>query len=200
MPTVNEKIGQYGKELIDYEAIVKNYPWIIQEKMNCILSPDSDGLLCGLLMGHVFDWSVKGFYDGNILVVEKGVDIQRCVFLDMEILRQGICSVGHHMLLYNKRNVPAQLDAPENCISINTIRKYDAQHDFAQVPICNGSSVIGHSRQHAHCTISPKCAYGVVVYRWNLDESGKIYRELVGLDSLSASGRTLKSTPLNIHE
>jgi hypothetical protein len=69
MPTVNEKIGQYGKELIDYEAIVKNYPWIIHEKMNCILSPDSDGLLCGLLMGHVFDWSVKGFYDGKILVV-----------------------------------------------------------------------------------------------------------------------------------
>ena len=89
MPTVNEKIGQYGKELIDYEAIVKNYPWIIHEKMNCILSPDSDGLLCGLLMGHVFDWSVKGFYDGKILVVEKGVDIQRCVFLDMEILRRG---------------------------------------------------------------------------------------------------------------
>jgi hypothetical protein len=35
------------------------------------------------------------------------------------------------MLLYNKRNVPPQLGALENCISINTIRKYDAQHDFA---------------------------------------------------------------------
>ena len=32
-----------------YQIIENNYPWIFERNRNCILSPDSDGLFCGLL-------------------------------------------------------------------------------------------------------------------------------------------------------
>jgi len=35
-------------EQIDYEEIVSRFPWVVEREQNCILSPDSDGLLCGL--------------------------------------------------------------------------------------------------------------------------------------------------------
>ena len=56
---------------IDYEKIVKDYPWIIKKGQSCILSPDSDGLLCGLFMSTYLDWRIKGFYDGKIMLLDK---------------------------------------------------------------------------------------------------------------------------------
>ena len=43
---------------IDYEKIVRDYPWIIKKNQNCILSPDSDGLLCGLFMSFYLGWQI----------------------------------------------------------------------------------------------------------------------------------------------
>ncbi|MBS3091079.1 hypothetical protein J4217_01360 [Candidatus Pacearchaeota archaeon] len=41
-------VDEDGK--IIYDNIIKKYPWIVKENQKCILSPDSDGLLCGLFM------------------------------------------------------------------------------------------------------------------------------------------------------
>jgi len=87
---------------IHYEEIIKNYPWIIKKGQNCILSPDSDGLLCGLFMLAYLDWEIKGFYDGKIMLLDKDTPVKDCVFLDMEIFREEIKSVGHHMMQFNK--------------------------------------------------------------------------------------------------
>ena len=80
---------------INYEEITKNYPWIIEKGQNCILSPDSDGLLCGLFMSTYLNWKVKGFYDGKVMLLDKNVSVKDCVFLDMEVFRKNIKSVGH---------------------------------------------------------------------------------------------------------
>jgi len=130
MPTVYEKLTLYGKAQIDYADIIARYPWIVQRNLNCILSPDSDGLLCGLLMTHFLDWRVRGFYDGKILVIENGIVAQDCVFLDMEIFRSHVRSVGQHMLLYNKNNTPPNWKNFGNCFAPNNVRGYDASHDF----------------------------------------------------------------------
>ena len=119
-------------DVIDYSAVIKKYPWLIQKDQNCILSPDSDGLLCGLFTSHYLNWKVRGFYDGKILVLEKGVRPKDCVFLDMEIFRKGIRSVGQHMVMFNKNRLPGNWSNFDDCFSANNIRGYDAKHNFPQ--------------------------------------------------------------------
>ncbi|MCL2156784.1 MAG: hypothetical protein FWH54_02040 [Methanobrevibacter sp.] len=117
-------------DVIDYDKIIDQFPWIIEKDQNCILSPDSDGMLCGLLMSHLLNWKIKGFYDGKVMVLEKGLSAKDCVFLDMEIFRKNIKSFGHHMLLYNNNEVPEDWDNFENCIQPNILRNYDGYHLF----------------------------------------------------------------------
>jgi hypothetical protein len=115
---------------IDYSSIIKQFPWIVEENHNCILSPDSDGLLCGLLMSHLLNWKIKGFYDGKVMILEKSLSAKDCVFLDVEIFRKEIKSFGHHMLLHNKNQIPESWRNFENCIQPNNLRGYDGLHNF----------------------------------------------------------------------
>lgn len=117
-------------DAIDYAAVIKKYPWIVDKNKNCILSPDSDGLLCGLLTSHYLGWNIKGFYDGKILIVEKEVRARDCVFLDMEIFREGVKSIGQHMLMYDKDDLPANWHNFKNAIAANNLRNYDFKNDF----------------------------------------------------------------------
>lgn len=123
-------------DVINYGSLIKNYPWIIEKNHNCILSPDSDGFLCGLLMSDLLDWKIKGFYDAKVLILEKGFSAKDCIFLDMEIYRENIRSFGHHMLLNNNRHVPRNWDNFKNCIQPNNLRNYDRANDFyAKYPL-----------------------------------------------------------------
>ncbi len=115
---------------IDYEKIVKDYPWIIKKGQDCILSPDSDGLLCGLFMSTYLDWRIKGFYDGKVMLLDKNISTKDCVFLDMEVFRKDIKSVGHHMVQFNKRKKPSNWDNYKNCIQPNNLRDYDGYNNF----------------------------------------------------------------------
>ena len=117
-------------EQINYEWVIKRYPWIIKRGQNCILSPDSDGLLCGLFMSTYLDWKIKGFYDGKVMLVDKNISTKDCIFLDMEIFRKEIRSVGHHMAQFNKNKKPSNWDNFNNCIQPNNFRNYDGYNDF----------------------------------------------------------------------
>lgn len=127
-----QEIPASRDNVIDYATVIKKYPWLVQKDRNCILSPDSDGLLCGLLMAHYLNWKIRGFYDGKVLILEKGFKQQDCIFLDMEIFRKGVRSVGQHMVMFNKVRLPKHWDYFENCFSANNIRGYDARHNFPQ--------------------------------------------------------------------
>lgn len=129
MSHIQELLSGRNNE-IDYDEVIRKYHWIIEEKHNCILSPDSDGILCGLLMSHLLNWKIKGFYDGKVMVLEKGLSAKDCIFLDIEIFRKDIRSFGHHMLLFNKNNLPPNWDNFQNCLQPNNMRKYDGRHDF----------------------------------------------------------------------
>ena len=119
-----------SKDRIIYENIIKKYSWIIKENQKCILSPDSDGLLCGLFMSNVLNWDIVGFYDGKVLTIKKGESVKDCIFLDMEIFRNYVKSLGHHMVLYNKKKMPKNWTNFDNCIQPNNIRGYDAKTSF----------------------------------------------------------------------
>ena len=115
--------------VIDYSKILEDFPWIIEKKQKCILSPDSDGFLCGLFMTSLLDWDVSGFYDGKVLLIRDGLNVEDCVFLDMDVNRATIRSMGHHMVVYNKRLGHGNMSY-ENCIQPNIFRNFDGKNDF----------------------------------------------------------------------
>src|SRR3989344_6543550 len=117
-------------DVIDYAAVINKYPWLVKKDQNCVLSPDSDGLLCGLFTSYYLNWKIRGFYDGKIMVLEKGFRPEDCIFLDMEIFRKGIRSVGQHMVMFNKEYLPKNWNNFDDCVSINNIRNHDGYHDF----------------------------------------------------------------------
>lgn len=119
-------------DVIDYAAVIKKYPWLAQKDQNCVLSPDSDGLLCGLFTSYYLNWKIRGFYDGKILVLEKGFRPKDCVFLDIEVFRKGVRSIGQHMVMFNKGRLPENWSNFDNCFSANNIRDYDAKNNFPQ--------------------------------------------------------------------
>lgn len=117
--------------MINYQRdIIDKHPWIIETNKNAVLSPDSDGFICGLFMSHFLNWKIVGFYDGKILVLKDGLNVEECVFLDVDIFRKNIKSIGHHMLLFNKNRLPDNWDNYDNCIQPNNIRNFDFKNDF----------------------------------------------------------------------
>ena len=120
-------------ETIDYKKIISEYPWITSRDQKAILSPDMDGLLCGLLMSHYLNWSIVGFYDGKFLLLKEKFSTKSCIFLDMEILRKNIRSIGHHMNVHNFDELPVDYnDCMLSCINPNQIRGFDRIHKFPQ--------------------------------------------------------------------
>lgn len=115
---------------IDYDSICKKYSWILEENHCCVLSPDSDGFLCGLFMSMFLKWKIVGFYDGKVSVVNKKYLNENPIFLDIEIFRKEIRSMGHHMLLVNKRHIPEEWKNFDNCIQPNNLRNYDGRNNF----------------------------------------------------------------------
>lgn len=118
---------------INYEEIIKKFPWIIERGEKAIISPDTDGFLCGLVMSSYLNWEIVGFYDGKILLLKGGVRARDCIFLDMEILRENIRSTGHHMNIHTINKAPLNYHkVMSNCINPNYIRKFDRMHNFRQ--------------------------------------------------------------------
>lgn len=83
-------------------------------------------------MSDALGWKIKGFYDGKVLVKDREVKASDCVFLDMEILRPGVRSVGQHMLAYNYKTAPTLLQDFKECISANALRSFDFANRFIE--------------------------------------------------------------------
>ena len=129
MPIQDLLEGQENQ--INYDNLCENYPWILEKNHSCVLSPDSDGLLCGLFMSMYLDWKIVGFYDGKVSVINKDYIDKNPIFLDIEIFRKEIRSMGHHMLAWNYRKLPCQYQENfENCIQPNNMREYDGYKKF----------------------------------------------------------------------
>jgi hypothetical protein len=130
MPARIQQLLRGRQTQIDYPEVIAKYPWIVEKDIHCIISPDSDGLLCALFMQHFRNWRVAGFYDTKVMVRMKDVAAKDCVFLDAEIFRKNIRSVGQHMLLFNRNGLPPNWENFNQCLSPNNLRQYDGTHDF----------------------------------------------------------------------
>lgn len=120
---------QSESNMIDYAALIAHHPWTTARDRYCILSPDSDGFLCGLLVTNFLNWEVAGFYDGKILISKSGVDFNECIFLDVEINRRGVGSIGNHLVEFN-RNLVINNNNFGECIQPNILRGFDGKTAF----------------------------------------------------------------------
>lgn len=117
---------------INYEEIIKNYPWLVEKNLKCVISPDADGMLCGLFMSYYLNWQIVGYYDnGKNLILKKGIRAEECVFLDTEIYRPNIKSVGHHIALFRQNNTAIDLNRYKNCLNPNNLRGRTLKENFS---------------------------------------------------------------------
>lgn len=114
---------------IDYDQILRKYPWIVEKKKLYIVSPDSDGFLCSLLVSNYLGGKIVGFYDGKIALIKDGIRAQDCIFLDIDINRSEIKSIGHHIVTYNKKINHKNFNY-SSCIQPNIIRNFDCKDNF----------------------------------------------------------------------
>lgn len=119
-------------EKINYEEILKNYPWIVKKNLNCIISPDADGIICGLFMSNYLNWNIVGYYDnGKNLIIKNGILAKNCIFLDTEICRREIRSCGHHIVRFRNSENPLNWDNFSNCLNPNNLRKRSLKENFS---------------------------------------------------------------------
>ncbi len=90
-------------------------------------------MLCGLLMSHFLNWSIVGYYDTKVLALRKGIHPKAPVYLDPEINRAGVRSVGHHIIQYNHR-ISNQLKNSNfsECVQPNTLAGIDGRECVQQ--------------------------------------------------------------------
>lgn len=118
-------------EKIQVGKILEKYPWIIEENKNCVISPDADGMLCGLFMSYFFNWKIVGYYDnGKNLILREGLHAEDCIFLDTEIRRKNIKSIGHHISLFRKQDNEEILKGYANCLNPNNLRGRTLKENF----------------------------------------------------------------------
>ena len=119
-------------DVINIKHITERNPWIKEERQKCILSPDSDGLLCGLFLSHYLNWEIVGFYDGKVALIKDGLSFydEDVCFIDIEVYREGVKSMGHHMLSLYNNTLPNDWNKRfTQCIQPNLMRGYD-KHNF----------------------------------------------------------------------
>lgn len=116
-------------DVIDYNQIINQNPWLTSANRKCIISPDSDGFLCGLLVTNYLNWEVSGFYDGKILITSDDIDITNYAFLDIEINRKNVGSIGNHLVEYN-RSLQLNNHNFNYCVQPNMLRQFDGKTAF----------------------------------------------------------------------
>lgn len=122
------------REVLDYERLLREQEWLCLQKLPMVVSPDFDGLLCALLMSHHRDWSLCGFYDGRKLtLVMPPMHIRDFVFLDMEIYRQEVRSIGNHLLQWDKKTLLPNFNRTinPNLLRGITTKEFERKYPFA---------------------------------------------------------------------
>jgi len=134
--------------------------------------PGADAAVGG--MGHHFGVGIAPhampffnehfFYDGKVLALEKGFKPKDCVFLDMEIFRPTIRSVGQHMVMYDKKQIPSNWGNFIRCIAANNLRGFDFKNDFkSKYPLGTIHLLLAILGRKHHITI-PKSAVSPLLY------------------------------------
>ncbi len=140
---------------LNYERLLAEQEWLWQTDLPMVVSPDFDGLLCALLMCHHRNWRLCGFYDGRKLVLsQQPSHISEFVFLDMEIYRPCVRSVGNHLLQWNQRTPLPNFThtVNPNLLRGITARQFERKYPFATFHFL--LALLAHMGVTVHLTLS----------------------------------------------
>ena len=147
-------------ERADYEQIRRNFPWVSEPGRLMVTSLDLDGLISAMLMHSLLGWRLVGFYDAQRLWIEKGVDFLTgdVVFLDHDIYRRRVPSIGHHILQYS-----LDTSIPEHAQSLNpnllrgvTQKSFGQKYPFGTVHFLLGCLSAWFPGEQAQLTDLPR--------------------------------------------
>jgi len=91
---------------LDCEKIKRFFGWLEHRDQKCIISPDTDGIMCGLFVSNYLKWEIKGIYDGRFLIIfdetygELNSEKVKSDFIFLDIEVSGARGIGNHMQLF----------------------------------------------------------------------------------------------------
>lgn len=114
-----------------------NYSYMLQEGRDMVIGTDLDALLSASYLHHKLGWRVVGIYDLECVRLVGGAtweDAKRAVWVDLDIARADIASIGHHVLTW--KNAPRDLVcAHKQSLNPNLIRGIDTSQFTKKCPI-----------------------------------------------------------------
>ncbi|WKU17442.1 hypothetical protein Q2T83_06380 [Fervidibacter sacchari] len=141
---------------LDWEKLLAEQEWLQQTDLPMVVSPDFDGLLCALLMTHYRNWRLCGFYDGRKLtLVMPPTHVREFVFLDMEIYRPFVRSIGNHLLQWSQRTLLPDFThaVNPNLLRGITAQQFDRKYPFATFHFL--LVLLTHMEVSFHLTLNP---------------------------------------------
>jgi hypothetical protein len=134
-----------------FDEWLRSFPWLHQPNRQCLVSTDLDGVSCALLQSIELNWSTVGTYDGKLLTlyVPIGrVDWENVVFIDVEVLRSSIHSIGNHLFAMDGDDVRFLRSEFPHCASpnlwrgINVNDSFQGKYPFGTLPLLIASHAL----------------------------------------------------------
>jgi hypothetical protein len=118
-----------------FEEWLGSFDWLADRDRPVIVSADLDGIACGLLQQAQLGWRIIGTYDGAAVCLYVQPDdpqLHEVVFVDMEILRSRVRSIGNHLFALDDEDVAFLQAEFLNCVSPNLWRGINVRATFQQ--------------------------------------------------------------------
>lgn len=93
----------------------------------CIVNADIDGVISGMLLQHFLNWKVVGYSSccglkDDDLWIEKGNDIDDCVFVDLPVILRKYAVIDQHFVATSENTITSY-NSHNNKVNPNIMRK-----------------------------------------------------------------------------
>ncbi|MDB2239209.1 hypothetical protein [Halorubrum ezzemoulense] len=100
--------------------IREEFPFLDDTDRTMVVGGDIDAILSAVFLHHELGWEVSGFYTGfeNIYYTDEDA-IQDAVWVDLDVSRQDLRSIGHHIV---RTQLDDELTGLQSSLNLNEIR------------------------------------------------------------------------------
>lgn len=116
----------------------------LNHSTNVIISPDVDGFVSARLLEAHGDYKVVGTYDKNILLLADGYEASECLFVDCDMNRSDLVSIGNHQRLSSGDNMSVKSFNPNVHYGIS---KYTDKYPFATAFLISAATRVPTSEE-----------------------------------------------------
>lgn len=116
-------------------AIRGDFPWIEQRDQPMVIGTDLDALMSAALLYHYLGWQPIGVYNLKAIYAADGAtdaDLKDAVWVDLDIAREEIRSIGHHILTNTRGEV---IPAHQQSLNPNLLRRISVGQFSRKYPL-----------------------------------------------------------------